>query len=789
MNRPLVWCAAAFALGVYAAAQDVRDVTLFAAVLLAAGLILVTRAHLPLRWRGPAAVLCFFAAGMFVFGARGLEPGVDSLGAATHHEPGRYYILEGAVRQADVILPGTNYASFVLDADSVMHGGERQPLAGGVHVRWIEPAFPVYPGERIRVEGVPEFALSRVNPGVNSFEETLRGRDIHTALRIQGKAQIERAGQAPRASLRYWAARFRHLQAEHLMDLAPESALPFLHTVWLGERRGIGQDQYDAFLRAGTAHILAVSGIHMGIVFLTVRGVLGMFVRNRRARALLVIAAVFAFAFVAGARVSALRAALMVAVYMLAECFDREPDTPSALGLAALILLSINPGYLFEIGFQLSFLSVSSILLFHEPIKDALSRTGLPENLRGAVAAPLAVQVLPLPLAAHLFHVLPLAAPLTNLIVVPLLTAVLWLTFLAAAAGAVWGALGAVFGHAAGAVTVLIETISGAVSNAPGGHVALVSPALAAAACYYGAVWIAWRGARARDWSSGRTLACAGLIIATPLLWRPADPPHEVVFLDVGHGDAIFVRSPGGGTMLVDGGDRVGGFDMGEREVAPFLRNRHVDHLDYVVATHAHSDHMGGLFHIIENFSVGEVILGIPSDTQLERSFLDACGENGVPVRRVARGDVIPLAGRPAEVLHPPEDWTGAANLNDESLVLRLRWDAGDILLTGDVEEAAERLLEEQDVTAALMQAPHHGSATSSTPGFIDAASPTYAVASTPGPPVLNESVMERYRERRIPVWRTDRHGGIQIRERGGRFVIDAARAKRGLLPDGAVVP
>ncbi len=789
MNRPLVWSAAAFALGVYTAAQDTRDGLLLAGIMLAAGLIFITRAHLPLRWQRLVVIFCFFSAGMFVYGVRDLESRVDSLGAAAYHDPGRYYILEGAVREADVILSDTGYASFTLDADTVFLGGEKQPLEGGVHIRWIEPAFPLYPGERIRVEGVVEYALSRVNPGVRSYEETLRGRDTHTALRIYGGDSIERIADEPPASLRYWAARFRHAQAQHLTQLVPDNAVPFVRTVWLGDRRGIGQDQYDAFLRAGTAHILAVSGIHMGIIFLTVRGVFGMFIGNRRARALFVIAAVFAFAFVAGARVSALRAALMIAVYMLAECFDREPDTPSALGLAALILLWLNPLYLFEIGFQLSFLSVSSILLFHEPIKNALGRAGMPEYAAGAVALPLAVQVLPLPLAAHLFHVAPLTAPLTNLAVVPLLGAVLWLAFLTAAIGAVWNGLGAVFGHAAGAAVSFIETISGFAANLPGGHATLVSPALAAVACYYAAAWLAWRGARTSSWTRRRTLACAGLVLAVPFLWRPAHPPHEVVFIDVGHGDAVFVRSPGGDTMLVDGGDRVGGMDMGARTVAPFLRNQGVDHLDYVAVTHAHSDHMGGLFHIVENFSVGEVILGIPSDTQLERSFLEACRENGVPVRRVFSGNIIPLAGGAVEVLHPPEHWAGAANLNDESLVLRMQWDAGAILLTGDIEEQAERLLEDTDVNASLMQAPHHGSATSSTPGFLDAVSPSHAVASTPGAPVLNDSVVNRYQARRITLWRTNHHGGIQIRERNGRFVIQSAREQRGLLPESAVVP
>src|SRR5690606_28108230 len=137
---------------------------------------------------------------------------------------------------------------------------------------------------------------------------------------------------------------------------------------------------YDRYARAGTAHILAVSGLHIGIVAVSILATLRVVIRSRRWRAAAAILLVFGFALMAGGRVSALRAATMVTCYLLADLLDREPDTPSALALAALLFLVFDPGLLFEPGFQLSFLSVSSILLFAAPIDRAI--VAAPTTLR-----------------------------------------------------------------------------------------------------------------------------------------------------------------------------------------------------------------------------------------------------------------------------------------------------------------------------------------------------------------------------------------------------------------------
>lgn len=797
MNRPLLWCALAFAAGIYVADGAPAAGVSYGVVACGVGIAVTGAGFLRPSLRHLPILLAFAGAGAFVHGFHYLDSPADPLARYALAEESPYLTLEGRVREADIILDDTEYATVIVDVTEARDDGERLPRTGRVQVRWSAPngwnnaeegeARPVLPGEKIRVEGNVNYRLGPVNHGVRDVEDHLRRQGVHSMVRVYGPDGVDVLEAPPTRPHRYWPARWRQLQAERLSGIVAEAAIPLVYTVWLGDRRRVDDEDYDTYLRAGTAHILAVSGIHMGIVFLTVSAVLGMLVRNRRVRAVLVIVAVFGFALTTGARVSAMRASLMVAAYMAYELFDREPDTPSALSLAGLILLVSNPDSLFQLGFQLSFMSVASILLFHKPIEYRLEGLRMPWAMRQTLAATLAVQILPLPLLLHTFHVLPGLGPLVNLAVVPLLTLVLWVSCFTAAAAFVWEGAALISGHALAPLVWLIDSAAGAVTSVPGSYWRVAAPPALSVASYFGGVAAAWYGVRVgmdpKRWGTALALGLVGALI----FWRPWTPEPEIVVLDLGSGDAIFVRAPSGQTLLVDGGDAGRFVDMGERVVEPFLRSRQVSRLDYVAVTHAHSDHIGGLFHVLERFDVGRVVLSAtPSGEDIEAAFIALCEAQGVPVQRAHRGMRVPLEGSPATVMHPPEDWPGSGSLNDDSLVLRLDWPGGAILLTGDVESSAEAAMADLALNAEGMQAPHHGSDTSSTAPFIDAVDPQAVFMSTPGPPILNDSVLRRYGARDIPIWRTDIHGGLRITVGDDGHSIASAREERGTLPSSA---
>jgi len=777
-NRPLVWVAAAFVGGTYAASAGIVPGFLLPAAIAAAGLAVTAAGRIAAATRPVSVVLLAFGIGALLWNGRHTQPPGDPLSRyVVEHTPAGPCIVEGCVRLRDLELAWPDYGHFLLDVDRVLIEGEPVAMPGGVEVRWTAPGGPVHAGDRVRVRGRATAALSHVNPGVRTKEGRLRRMGIHTALRARGPDGVAQVARAPWWSVRHWASRMRVAQMERLRRAIPEEALPFALAVWLGYR-GEG---YERYLRSGTGHILAVSGLHMALVYVTASFMLRLFVRNRRWRALLVIAAIAAFALMAGLRTSVLRAALMLTVYMLAEFLDREPDAPSALSLAALLLLGWNPHLLFDGGFQLSFLSVGSLLLFADGI--AASLEAVPRLIRGALATTLSVQILSAPVAIHWFHLFPLAAIPANLLILPLFTLALWLTFMTSVAAMVSSQLALLFGHALWPIVAIIRWIADAIASPAITHPHLTSPTVWGILAYWAAVACCARAALAehrRRWLAAATVMAA----ATVLLWSPIAPEPEAVFLDVGHGDAAFLRSPGGATLLVDAGERGRFGDAGKYVVAPFLWANHVSRVDYLFVSHVDSDHVGGAFYVVEHFPVGQVFLSATaSGRPLEKEFLRLCESRGVPVRRLHTGQTVETDGAAIEVLHPAADWPASASVNDASLVLRVTMAGTAILLTGDIEAAGEAAVVRTDCAADVLKVPHHGSRTSSSPALIAAVGAGEAVVSTGGAwgrEAVNAGILARYRAHGARLWRTDLLGGVRLTfGRGGRQ-LQGERARRG---------
>ncbi len=807
MNRPMVWVAASFAAGTWVAGMGWCPGLLPPILLFLAGLGFLAISRGP-AWRSQTAiVLLFAAAGALLWTVRHTGPPADSLQHAAVAHPGARYHFTGRVRSALVHLPGTRYTRAVVDVERAWLEDTPRPVSGRVLLQWQNPAFPLHPGERIRFEGKVNPYLGPVNHDLRGYEDHLRAKGVFTRVTLRGDA-VEKCG-GRLWSPAYWASRLRTWEGRLLSESMPEPVRPFAIAVWLGDRQLIEPELYQQFVDSGTAHVLAVSGVHMGIIFLSVNSLLRMLVKHKRARTLTVMGVVLLFALVTGARIPGLRAAIMVVLYLTADLFDREPDAPTALGLSGMLFLLLNPNDLFEPGFLASYLSVASILLFAAWLSAFLE--WIPWWFRGNVTITLAVHLLPMPVMLHFFHTLPLCGPPVNLVVVPLLAVTLWLCFLTTLCGALVPPLAPLFGYAAWPVVALIDRITHSVASVPGTHLSVVSPTAAAACCYWVATgclaFALFRYAEvranphARDARRDATSWLGHYVTVVPpwkrwamgtalfmglawLFWQPAHLPATVDFLDVGHADAAFVRTPGGSTVLIDGGryDEFG--DAGRRVVVPFLYANACDRLDYAVATHPDSDHMGGLLYVLERMRVGALLLGPveKKDDDLEKELLVLCGKRGVPVARLARGDIVRLDGATLEVLHPPRDWH-YKNDNETSLVLRLRWPGIRVLFAADVERHGERLLAEGDCAADVLKVPHHGSATSSTPVFLDAVAPQHAVFSTRESGRLRATgrgILERYQQRDIRIWRTDHDGGIRLQWPEGKLAITGARPVRG---------
>ncbi len=650
--------------------------------------------------------------------------------------------------------------------------------------RLVLKGAAVAPGEAtLRGELVP--LARRRNPG--GFDEAgfWRRRGIRAGLRVETVV-----ARAPPGGL--LAARAA-LQAGVVAGLEPRAAA-VQQAVTLGLRHDLGTLR-GLFAAAGMAHLLALSGLHVGVLAAAV-GALARPLGPRLGGAA-VASLVAGYVLLVGPGPSVVRAASMVAAVLLARALDvRAPPLTASLAVAALACLLAAPAWVGDLGFQLSFLSVLGIAVLAGPALRSASEASTAAPASGAgggvahalrtrrfgrwlvagLVASAAAQAGSLSVVAGAFGSLPLLAPLVNLVALPAASALVPLGALAGLAGLAHPALAHLVNAFAAPLAAGLLALADAASRVPPlpwgevgpeGHVLY--------ACALLALALALRG-RLRWRSALLVLACAASVA---WLLPDARGVPELIVLDVGQGDAVVVRLGRGRAVLVDGGGvTFGGFDSGARVVVPALRALGVWQLPLVVATHADLDHMGGLPAVLEAFAVGELWLGHAEPERPVWQRLEAIvRRRGVAVREVRRGEAVAFGDLRIDVLHPTHRPHGEGNADSVALLLWYRG-APWALLLGDVPALVEADLPVPP-TPVLM-APHHGSATSTSAALLRAAGPELVLISVGsnryGHPAAE--VLARLEAARLPVLTTHHHGALRVRP--GRACAEVEMSRPG---------
>jgi competence protein ComEC len=426
----------------------------------------------------------------------------------------------------------------------------------------------------------------------------------------------------------------------------------------------------------------------------------------------------------------------------------------------------------------MSFVATLGLLLLTDRIRSLLPRWPLGLDL--TLAASLAAQLALAPLLVVHFHRLAPAAIVLNVVAIPLATAVLLSGALLAAGSWLVPAAGPVLGGLAWAAAHGLLLSSRVLDVLPGLDLRAPDP-LALVVMLHGLALLLLALGRVRLGLVGTALGLAGLAWGGPA--PRADGLLEVTVLDVGQGEAVALRSPGGRHLLVDaGGSFDGRFDVAESVVGPFLWRQRVRQLDLLVLTHAHPDHVGGAAGVLRGFRVGETWEGPAPRADPGYAALDAAlRRSGVARRTVARGVVLHWDGVELEVLGPPAPATAPRRTrNDDSVVLRVRYGEVVLLLTGDVEAAGEAALPVGPVS--VLKVAHHGSRTSSSAGFLRQTRPRLAVISAgsrnpfghPSPEVLG-----RLRAAGTRVFRTDLDGSVRLSTDGCTVRATSERSAR----------
>jgi competence protein ComEC len=602
----------------------------------------------------------------------------------------------------------------------------------------------------VRLRGTLRPAEGARNPGGFDLRAWLRRRDGRHVLSVDAVTSAARGASARDRARAALTAR-----------LSGEQAL-LLRALVLGEREDAGPLQ-DRFAAAGLAHLLALSGLHVGVAAAAVGALLAWL---GPARWLAVAAAATAFTLWIGPTPSLIRAAIMIGVVSLSVALGAGRPGPAAtLALAATATLLVRPDWLFDLSFQLSYGSLLGIVAFGLPWARRAA-TGVPVwHPRawgvGGLAVGAAASLATVPWVVSAFGEVPPFGPFVNLAALPLATALVPAGMAVALTGAVSPSVGAAASAALGppaSALLALADLGAALPRMAWGEVGPLGRALW---CLALAPW-AWtaRGALAPRRAALVTAAALATSLAS------ADPGRlpELVALDVGQGDAMLLRFPGRVEVLVDGGGTpFSDHDVGIARVVPALRALDVDELELVVVTHADTDHAEGLAAVLREVPVAALGYGHAApDRPVWRTLVEVAKAEGVPLRPLRRGQRFAFGRAELTVLHPgPSPGEGG---NDASVALRVDWRGRPwAVLLGDVSAEVERRLPVPPTP--VLVAPHHGSPHSTSRALLRAASPRTVVVSV-GPNRYGHpspEVLRRAREAGAEVRRTDQEGAIRL--------------------------
>ena len=475
----------------------------------------------------------------------------------------------------------------------------------------------------------------------------------------------------------------------------------------------------DWFSVTGTAHLIAVSGSHLAIVGYVIEGVLQKTRCSRGLQRAILAITLVGYAAFTGASPSAVRACCMVFATLVVNGAGRRRHGASALFVTMSILVLLRPTVLFEMGFQLSCASVFAILCFCPYATYALGELGVPTGIAGMLSVTLCSQLATLPITIPAFGTFSLIAPLANAVIGPVVSLLLAVSIVLVPFSLVaplqsWAL---VVPMIAARCALFFEQLFAAV---PGASVSVPPDSMwiYLVPCLLAALLVWWPRPRARPMAVG--LACLVLLAAIPYVYWDRFAPPSVTVLDVGQADAILIRQ-GGTVALVDCG-------LDERVVSALVRNN-VHHIDAVFVTHWDEDHWGGLPDVLDQFSVGTIVVAADA---LDGAPAEVLNRPGVAYRQVACGDTVDIGAFRTRVMWPFDTVDGEGN--EDSLVLLLSYAQEGkslrVLLTGDAELDQEREFVQEVGDIDVLKLGHHGSKVSVDTDLLGTLKPELSIAS-----------------------------------------------------------
>jgi len=629
--------------------------------------------------------------------------------------------------------------------------------------------------------------------------------------------QIELVDRGKGLRLLHWAYSLREQLSSSLTKALPEPQCSLAQGILLGIRGNIPYSLNQAFSRTGTAHLLAISGLHISIIIGMVLSLAILaFGRRHSIYIWLALLAIWLYVLLTGMRPPVIRGAIMGSLFLMAEFLGRQRSAITALAFAAAVMAGIRPQILWSVSFQLSFLAMAGLIFLYPYFqtwgrkgatalfgdRGALTATGI--MVTDAFAVTLAAVIAVWPLVAYSFGIVSLVALPATFFSLPALPAIIVTAALVAFAGLLVPLLAQVLGWLAWLFLSYLLLVVQGFDALPCSSLELaVSPrqvwvyyiVLAVAMAFVSrrrqlAGYFSRLASRVRGIAPSRLprkwlippLLIVAILVWAVVLTMPDDKLH-VSFLDIGQGDAILIQTPAHQDILIDGGPDPQKVNLELSKKLPFWDRT----IDLMISTQPQADHITGLVEVLQRYGVKQMLeSGVPYDSSIYREWLKLVEQRQMKHDIARAGQEIDLGnGVKIEVFNPPEKlFEGTSDdVDNNGIVLRLGWGKVSFLFTADIGQEAEFELigQRANLKSTVLKVAHHGSRTSTSAQFLAAVDPEVAVISVgannpfghPSPEVL-ERLKERLGEDNV--YLTSENGTIEFITDGDRLWMKADR-------------
>lgn len=544
----------------------------------------------------------------------------------------------------------------------------------------------------------------------------------------------------------------------------------------IGDTSYISDKVKQDFQNSGITHMLAVSGTNVAYVIICVKFLFEKLV-SKKASNYFVIFFIIIFMFVSGCSASVVRATIMAIILILADLFARKPNIYASIATSVIIMIIYNPLVITDVGFILSYGGTLGIVILYEKLNAMIAQKFCISNqfLKSIVSifcTTLSAQIILVPIMWYFFNTISIISLVTNLLVAPVSGILTILGIIAYAVGLLYTPASKLLSYGIYSMAKLIICIAKICADVPYANLVFPTPSILLIVVYYLIVYkIFFR-------CDFKILNYIIYILIAVCVVGSIMPNNclKINFVDVGQGDCTYIETPNKKTILIDGGGTENSdYDVGAKVLVPYVLDKGKRRIDLIFISHFHEDHVEGIISIIENFDVGEIIIGKCNNIDLYNLFLEKASKKGIEVEEVCIGTSIEIDDIVFDIIYPSKNNLDV-NENENSLVLRMKYFDTSMLFTGDLESEGETNIS-SDIKSNILKVGHHGSKTSTSEEFLKKVSPQIALIgvgknNSYGHP--NDEVLDRLEKINCNIFRTDYYGEIMMKiYKNGKILIN----------------